>query len=278
MSFFTDIDGLSILERNSHRLEGMEMNSARKLLKQYKRAREELKARMLMAPDNTFTNARMEQALIQIEQGIQNLNRAIRPEIQQQFDFMSSQGVEDGTGELNYLNKKFAGVSSPLPIDAIIESTDPANYLFNQYASSVETYNATLRNRFQNVLTQSLLQQKTWSQAVFDMEQVFDTEEWQLARIVRTELHGIYNVSKNNGYSTIQEDYIPDLKKTLYHPMDSRTGEDSVYASKLKSLIVDVNEPFHYNWKGKERVFMTPPDRPNDRAILIPYREVWGKA
>jgi hypothetical protein len=135
----------------------------------------------------------------------------------------------------------------------------------------VQSYNDGLRASFQSALTQSLIQQKSWSQAVYDLESVFDAEEWKLARIVRTELHGIYNVSKMRGFGTIKEDYIPDLKKTLYHPMDSRTGQDSIQLAK-ENLIVDIDKPFVFNYKGKTRVFMTPPDRPHDRAILIPYR------
>ena len=71
------------------------------------------------------------------------------------------------------------------------------------------------------------------------------------------------------------EGTIPDLKKTLYHPMDKRTGEDSKWLNK-NNLIIPVDEPFKYTWNGQVREYMAPPDRPNDRSILIPYRESWA--
>lgn len=275
MSFFEDIDGYSILERNSNRIEGMEMNEARKLMKEFRRARDEIKAKLLFTPDNTFTEAKLKNALVQIEDGLRILKQKRKSLIQQSFSFFTEQGVEDGVREVNTFEKHFAGVRAPLPIDAIIDSTKPENLLFNNYESSLDNYSAGLRQKFQTALTQALLQNKSWSQAVYDLDGVED--EWILARLVRTELHGIYGMSKVNSFSTIQEEYLPDLKKTLYHPMDSRTGDDSKEAAAAK-LIVDVDEPFRYEYNGKLRIFMSPPDRPNDRSIVIPYRSAWDKA
>lgn len=276
MSFFTDIDGISILERNSSRLEGLQMNEARKLLKQYKAAKEDLKLQLLSSPYGTFTEAKLKAALVQIELGINALRRRSQTFLQQAFDFVTESGIEDGSKEVNYFEKQFMGITQSLPIDQIILNTQPETLLLNRYESSIEAYNQSLRNKIQAGLTQSLLQNKTWSQTVNDFGGLFDAEEWQLARIVRTELHGIYSQSKNNGFQTIQEDYLPDLKKTLYHPMDSRTGDDSMLLDRLK-LIVDIDKPFSYTYKGKVRTFMAPPERPNDRAILIPYRSAWNK-
>jgi hypothetical protein len=280
MSFFTDIDGMTILERNSSRLEGLQMNEARKLIKQYKIAREDLKLQLLSVGDNSFTEARLKNTLIQIELGIQALERRSQTYLQQAFDFVSESGIEDGAKEVNYFERKYLGISESVPVDQILLTTQPETLLLNRYQSSIETYNQTLRNKIQAGLTQALLQNKTWSQAVNDFGGLFDAEEWQLARIVRTELHSIYGQSKNNGFQTIQDQYLPDLKKTLYHPMDSRTGDDSKVAAS-KNLIAPVDEPFEYSFqqgsKTIKRTFMAPPDIPNDRSILIPYRSEWNK-
>lgn len=69
---------------------------------------------------------------------------------------------------------------------------------------------------------------------------------------------------------------IPDLKKTLFHPMDNRTGKDSKRLSQ-NNPIVPINEPFIEYSTGKKLEYMAPPNRPNDRAILIPYRDEWKK-
>jgi len=277
MAFQSDIDNISILERNASRLNGLQMEEARKMLAQYRMAKEELKLQMLSnSPTNEYTEAKLKNTLAQIDVAIASLRVRTGKRAKEGFEFLSDQGLEDSVREMDSFDKYFGGGFGKLPYDAIIESTDPEQLLFNQYDSSVNMYSMGLRNAFQQTLTQSLIQQKTWSQAVWDMEQVFDMEEWKLARIVRTELHGIYNNSKMNGFMTIQEDYIPDLKKTLYNPMDSRTAEDSMYVESLH-LVVPLDQPFRYKWKGREYVFMVPPARPNDRAILIPYRPSFDK-
>lgn len=266
-----------IFERNVSRLDGLEINQIRRLLKMYKEAKKKLTNDILFTIDNSFTRARMQYALEQVDSMILALNKRISEELRFGFDNMHLQGIEDSTSEVNALEKKFNGITTPpVSLDAILSASQPETFLFNQYESSVQTYNQSLRVEFQRVLGQSLLQQKTWSQAVFDMEQVFNESEYRLQRIVRTELHNIYNVSKLKGFDRIRGKYFPDLKKTLYHPMDSRTGKDSIKASK-ENLIVALDKPFKYTFNGKERVFFNPPDRPNDRSILIPYRESYDK-
>lgn len=276
MDFFDEIDSVKVLERNANKIEGMELNSARKLLKQYKKASEALKLELLSTPDNSFTEAKLKNTLFQVERTIRELEVNNKPHLKTFFDDMSDFGVEDSAKEVNALEKHFNGISNAIDVDSIIESTDPDSFLFNNFESSISTYNQTLRNGFQKSLTDSLIQQKSWSQAVWDMEQIFSLSEYALARIVRTELHGIYAGAKYKGFLSVKDQYLPDLKKTLYHPMDSRTGQDSVYANRLH-LIVDMDKPFKYSYGGKQREYMYPPDRPNDRSILIPYREGWQK-
>jgi hypothetical protein len=278
MSFFNDIDGMRILERNASRIEGIEMSQARRMLKLYKQARSELTFRLLTTPDNTFTEARLRSAMAQVEDMILILEKRAKEESRFGTDMVRDQGSEDSAREMNELEKKFSGVNPAINVDAVVASVDPDTFLFNNYQSSLDAYNANLRSGFERELSQALLQQKTWSQAVSDMEMVFNAEEWVLARIVRTELHGLYNTAKFRGFQSIQTDYFPDLKKTLYHPMDSRTGEDSIQAAG-KNLIVDIDKPFKYSFKQGSKIivreFMTPPDRPNDRSIMIPYRSSW---
>ena len=68
------------------------------------------------------------------------------------------------------------------------------------------------------------------------------------------------------------------------HPIDNRTGDDSVQLAS-QNPVVDNDEPFRFTFRRatkngiveEKRVFMFPPDRPNDRAILVPFRESWDK-
>jgi hypothetical protein len=139
----------------------------------------------------------------------------------------------------------------------------------------LDSYSADIRSSVANSLTNAAIEELPLSEVVQRMSQFWIGEEWKLTQIARTELHNVYSMGKLNSLIEVRDNYLPDMKKTLFHPMDSRTGADSVYANR-KNLIVALNEPFEYTWNGKKRSYMSPPDRPNDRSVLVPYRNNWN--
>jgi autonomous glycyl radical cofactor GrcA len=265
-----------IFQNHIRRIVGLENTEAKVLLNQYREAFKEINAQLMFAQDNTFTEAKLQTILAQLEVGIQALEARIRGDLESSFNFITEQGLEDAVKEVNTLEKKFNGVNQLVPLNAILSSTSPNTYLFNNYTSSIQTYNQDLRSGMQNIMTQALLQRKTLSQVVADLELFTKSQEWRMFRIVRTELHQIYNTSKMDSFTSIKDQYAPDLKKSLVHPMDERTAEDSIELAK-KNPIIDIDKPFVQNYNGKELVFMTPPNRPNDRAILVPVRASYDK-
>lgn len=97
------------------------------------------------------------------------------------------------------------------------------------------------------------------------LDKTFLVAQHELVRITRTESWRFANEERLEEFRRLGYQY-----KTTYPIKDSVTGDDSWYYY-AEAQIKPLNEPFNYNWKGEERVFMTPPDRPNDRNILIPY-------
>lgn len=266
-----------VLDRSANRIESMEEREARKLLRIYRESQKELQLRLLAVPSNTFTEAQMESRLLQIEHGIQALNARLKNHMKNGYENISNQGFEDSVSEVNSFEKQYLGVTNAIDIDLVLTSLEPKNYLFNRYESSVLAYNESMRSSFTNSLANGITQNKTWSQIVADISNNYSMNEYKIARIVRTELHNIYNVSKMDGFKESRDKFVPDLKKALFHPLDHRTGEDSKAARKqIKS--VDIDKPFKYKYNDKEVVFMTPPDRPNDRSILMPWRNEYSKS
>lgn len=278
--FFEDIDSLKIVERHIRRAVGLEVHQAQLLVKNYIQARKDIVDRLKSVTSGTFTEAQLKTTMLQLDTIIRGLSVRVGNEINFSSENLSEQGYEDLFKEVNTFREKFQGISTDIPLSAIITSLRPENLLINQFQSSIQNYNQSLRAEIQRVLTQSVIQKKTAYQAIDEINLTMKNEEWKVARIVRTELHQIYNVSKMNGMVDIAKKTIPKLKKTLIHPMDTRTGKDSKILAKL-SPIIDVGQPFKYSFRqGKKiitREFMTPPDRPNDRAILIPYAPEWDK-
>ena len=274
MPFFEDIDNSTIVERHIRRLTGLELEQSRRLQRLYIRARNSLRQRLAFTPQGTFTEAQITTTLAELEQVLANLKETTRSEILLGAQMTTEQAQEDLIREANKFRQDFQGISQPIPVSILLESLNPDNFLINQYATSLEAYDQSLRAKIQRTLGQAVLERIPLNRVVSRLENDMATEEYRVLRIARTELHNMYNVAKMKGMLSLKESTIPKLKKTLIHPMDTRTGEDSKVLA-AKNPIVDIDKPFKYNFNGDVRIFMSPPDRPNDRAILVPYSSDW---
>lgn len=275
--FFSDSSVTEVAENHISRILKLEEREAERVVKTYRRIRQDLRDRLESLPPGTFTAQQLGGILAQIDAAIAAMSSSIRFEMDSSAQLAAEAGIEDLIKELETFNSDFSGAVAPINLDAVVVATDTKNLLFNQYDSSMLSYDQGLRSKFAMGLTNAVIEKVPMSEVVSRISKTFLGEEWRIHRIVRTELHNIYSVGKLNGMDSLWADGegdIPDLKKALYHPMDNRTAADSKYAD-AKNLIVPIDEPFVYKWKGETRRFMAPPDRPNDRSILIPYRESW---
>lgn len=245
-----------------------------------------------------FTAQQIRQVIMQLDAALVELNGSIFERIAEATGTLSERGVTDLVRETQAMSKHFTGSIVPLNIDAALIASDPKNLLLNNYSASIREYSAGLRNQIGQGLAEMIVEPTPLATVVERIGEFFGREEWKVLRIARTELHNIYSSSKIAGLRAVGQDALPGIKKTLYHPRDSRTDQDSLFLIRNASKMVkDVDEPFEYWWKsgskkkpgrgsftGPEgggrwyhRVFMSPPDRPNDRSILIPFHPDWAK-
>ena len=275
MSFFTDVDTFGIVERHIQEVLALEEKAAKKLLVRYRLIRSELRDRLDVLSGDTFTAQQLRGVLVQIEGAIIAMRSSLKDGMNEAAIEAGTKGVQDLLSEIRRFDKEFAGAVVPidLPIEAITEETK--TFLFNRYATSIDAYSEDLRQLMSIKLTNLIIEKRPYSEVIRKINRFFIGEEWKINRIARTELHNIYNISKLKSMEKTKEEFIPDLKKALFHPMDARTGEDSEELARL-NLAVPLDKPFKFRFKGQERVFMAPPDRPNDRAILVPFRDEWN--
>lgn len=252
----------------------LEEQEAIRILKRYREIRQELRDRLDTLPPGTFKAQQMRSVLVQIELAINEIVKSLKEGIGGGAQTMAEEGINHLIEEIQKWNKKFTGAIIPINLDAVRVATDTRNFLFNRYDSSLEAYGSQLTAVFASEITNAVIEQLPTADLVQRLAQKTMEEEWKLLRLVRTELHNIYNIGKLDGMRELKEEDIPDLKKALMHPMDHRTGEDSKKLAVLNPII-PIDEPFEYEWQGEIRRFMAPPDRPNDRAILVPFREGW---
>ena len=279
-AFFEDSTVVELIQSHIERVSNLEEQQQRKLIRVFKRVRQDLQDRLLTIPEGTFTEQQMQVTLVQVTAAIEAIKRDLKTGMVDASEILGLQGVKDLVREVTKFEKKFTGSIQPININAAIVATRAQTFLVNKYQASLDAYGEGLRAQITGEIAQSMITrdttQRTVSQLVGSVGKFFIGEEWKLNRIVRTELHNIYNFTKMMSMGDAKDQGLPDLKKSLMHPMDDRTGEDSKKLAK-ENPIVDIDEPFRFKFKGTERVFLFPPDRSNDRAILVPYRAEWGE-
>lgn len=135
----------------------------------------------------------------------------------------------------------------------------------------LQRYGQNVVDHFEDHLQQRLVQRTPWAEV---RQQLTDSSPFlQQApahwaeRIVRTETMFAEGRSANQAIGEADQQ-LGDMCKILSSTFDSRTGADS-YA--VHGEIRRPSEEFQ-SWFGS---FSHPPDRPNDRGIVVPHRISW---
>lgn len=261
------IDVIKIQEAGLNRLDKATLKKLEPILT---RTINKLNKELVNQSKDDFDYVKKKQAMIVIDRAIKQIQRNTQSELHESARVYNSYAIEQSQREI----REIANYTPSL--NRTLISIDRNNYLINRMDSSIDEYAHQTRGAVVRALQQAILQNVSGHKVTVNLQKFMDIKKWRVQRIARTELHNIYNASKILAYTQVKEDVLPDLQKALYHPMDSRTGEDSKALKKIHP-VVDIDKPFVFKWDGKKRVFMNPPDRPNDRAVLIPYRENWAK-
>lgn len=277
MGFFDSVDTLGIVENHIKEILKLEHSESETILSNYSDVRDRLVGRLSRMRPGSFTQQHLSGVLAQVESAIETINQSLGADMVVGADDAAFAGVEHMIKEMKVFDEHFQGAVTPINLNAALLATDTSNLLVTKYQTNLDSYGNDLLTQITNGLFSAAIGETNTEEVVGRISQFFTAEEWKLRRIVRTELHNIYNLGKMRGMATLAESDVPDLQKALMHPMDARTGRDSMYAARL-NLTASISEPFEYRWQGRLRRFMSPPDRPNDRSVMIPYREEWGNA
>lgn len=273
--FFQEVDSDGIVEDHIQSVLKLEDVQARSLLKRYREVRGDLRDRLDSIRADTFSAQQLRGVLVQVDGAIAAMNESLKEGISTGAQKAALTGVDNSLKEIKHFSSMFGGAVQPINLNNVLIAQDTTNLLLSKYDTSLDAYSQGIRSQVSNVLTNAAIEEIPFSEITARMGQFFLGEEWKLTQIARTELHNVYNLGKLNSMTEVQERYLPNLQKTLFHPMDARTGADSKFVNE-EHLVVDLDKPFEYTWKGVKRSYMVPPDRPNDRSILVPYRSNWN--
>jgi hypothetical protein len=177
---------------------------------------------------------------------------------------------------LHALDAKYSGAVRPLRFDTLawLEDRSASQIRLRQFPRSFARYGAAATSEIEEALAKLALTGEPWTKARAKVwgavKGVVGDRQWMVDRILRTETAAIYN---GTALAAMEAEDTPDdpMFKRLVSIFDNVTGQDS-YGQ--HGQIRRVRNPFQ---DSKGRLYQAPPNRPHDRAVVIPHRASWGE-
>lgn len=244
----------------------------------------------------TFTQENLQTALIQVRDVLNQLNLGIRDVL---LDGAVAAADKATQGTIDYLTQadsRFRGVgTSSLALDeaSMFEQArvGARSSILRRLISSGEgapgapaeehpakqgllkRYGTAVIGDFEQVMRTGIVARKSWDEMQTDIVKKSSFLQGKPAfwaeRVVRTEAMGAY--ARGAWEATRQaDDDLGDMVKILSATFDDRTASDS-YA--VHGQIRRPDEAFE-SWFG---LYQHPPNRPNDREIVVPHRLSWQR-
>ncbi len=228
-----------------------------------------------------FTNVQMQAALKQIRFVLGDVKRSMKSSVLS----IGGKASEVATGNvvqyLDKANKRFTGLgASPLALReasmlARARAGTEASLLRKMTTEGKDSilarYDEQVIAAFEDRLSVGVATGKSWEDMRTSLIEASPFLRAQPAswadRIVRTEVMGAYNRATWEATKEANEQ-LGDLVRILAATFDDRTGWDSY---QVHGQIRRSNEAFQ--WAGG--LYQHPPNRPNDREIIVPHRISW---
>jgi len=265
----------------------------RALLRVLRAAEGELARRLHQAPGlrgvgsaETFTEARMLSTLAQVREVSRGLQEALGGVVEDAGGQAAGAAAGDVLGYLAAAERAFRGAGSVLPVreammlDAASQGAKAsllrrlagegdAGVLGRYGVATVAHFERTL----QVGLAAGLPTSEVRAQLIEGSPFLQGAPAHWAERIVRSEVHGAYARAAHGAMRSAQRQ-LGDVVRVVTATFDDRTGADSW---NVHGQVRRVAEAFEYvRGDGGRELFLTPPNRPNDREVVVVHRLSWG--
>lgn len=275
-----------LLEAHFRQLQRVvERQGVRGLRALYGEARKDLEARLLaMSPNAKASLAELNAIRAQTSAAIEALGSKLLAHTSGTSRLAAELGARHGVQEFAKLEAHYTGTAPVLDIDrASVFAGMAAEHdrsLLTRHREATQTWTKSQIAAMEKKLAVGSLVGKSQHDMITEVAGaagMLEDERWKAERIVRTEgLYG-HNLVKWDAIKRTEKEIGRKLYKRLIETFDERTGDDSFL---IHGQTVRVSKPFVWmrptrggGWVRES--FMFPPNRPNDRATVIPWDPEW---
>lgn len=256
-----------------------------------------LRSRLRAGLGDTFTAHQQRIVLAQLRLGQRELAGRMSGELADVTSEASVDAVRQLARGIARLEKHFTGAEVTVPIDSAWKLRELVTrrraFLDTMHQRSMARWGARLFQKVHEQTSLALAMDRTTREAIEMIPEAAAAEWWQGERIVRTETSWAINSTNADGISEAAE-VLPDIKKRwtehvdddTLQPLDDRVAPDSLA---MHGQVTDADgafrfpdaEPGDVGDKEATRLasagpWFAPPNRPNDRATIQPWRKEWG--
>jgi hypothetical protein len=249
----------------------------------------------------TFTAHHRRMILAQLRGGVRHLSQQLARQLTSVAREARAEGWATTLQTIGKLEEHYAGTTPALPIqeaarfvgvhrtgqrESLLRDASMHGLLPGRVQTSMARYGGRLITRFEDTLAKSLLRGETVGEAIDRVQEVGELEWWGAERIVRTECAAAFNgaqveaiteaAHELDGLSNRWTEHVDDLTGA---PLDNRVAADSMamhgqVAAPGGTFVMPRDERVDSVRWGLRYSF--PPNRPNDRATVMPWRPHWG--
>lgn len=267
----------------------IEVHGVRKTRTFLRQLKNELRSRLLSVggqPDTSVTALQLEAMLAQVEAILSRSVRQMTIMLDDASKTASVMGARHAVKEFKALEKHFKGTTPVLSLDRASVFKRVVNgqkgSLLRRNQRSVARWGLNMIGQIENTMSVSVATGASTHETVKRIAGkagLIESEMWQAERIVRTELSFAHGATKQAALNHTAEEFEEEddpVMKRIIETFDDRTGDDSFV---IHGQTVPAGKPFE--WKRKRKgawqlvQFMHPPNRPNDRSVVIPWRASW---
>jgi hypothetical protein len=267
-----------------------ETSGKQRTLRMLTRAQRDLERRLREATGldgpggESFTATQLRVTLAQVRDTLRSLKGDLKAAVEAQADEAAEQQTASTVRYLNVAERAYRGVNQRLPIreaallDSVSAGTeasvlrrlsgDPENPASR---GILDRYGESVIGKFEEALQLRFVARQPWAEVrdalVGESPFLQGAPASWAERIVRTET---MNANNRAGWEAMRgaNAELGDMVKILMATFDDRTGADSIA---VHGQIRHMEEAFE-SWFG---LYQHPPNRPNDREIVVPQRLSW---
>lgn len=300
---------LRVLAEHRRRLSRLaDRRGVAQLRKIYEEAVRELEKRLAAVPGTRrarFTPQQQRLFLGQLRQGVALIIKRMAGGLGDISRDVQTDALRSLIDDVGKLEGKFTGAAIVLPVEEAAKFQGVVSgvreTMLRSHETSMAKYGARLIKAMEDQLSAAVLVGDDVGSAIERVKSAADLEWWQAERVTRTEMIWAYNATHQSGMRETAKE-LPDMMMrwteyvtdTSPSGMDQRVDVDSIamhgqvappggsfYFPNTLPEGAQLNAEQRKRWPGVQRRFAGkswahPPNRPNDRSSIAPWRPHWG--